>query len=53
MYSPDQIAYINSQLGSDWQARQERAALDGDYSTIVAIQNQINAILNPPPAEMA
>jgi hypothetical protein len=49
MYSPEQITYLNTALGSDWQARQDRAALDGDYSTIVTIQNQINSALNPTP----
>ena len=47
MYTPEQIAYLNYTLGPDWQARQERAALDGDYSTIVDIGNQINRALAP------
>ena len=47
MYTSDQITMLNQALGTDWQARQERAALNGDYATIVDIQKQIDAVLNP------
>jgi len=46
-YTAEQTALIAQTLGSDWQARQQKAALDGDYSTLVEMQRQIDAILNP------
>jgi hypothetical protein len=47
LYTADQKTAISAQLGSDWQARLDKAALNGDYATIVDIQNRINSILNP------
>ena len=47
LYTADQKTAISQALGSDWQKRLDNAALNGDYATIVAIQNQINAVLNP------
>jgi hypothetical protein len=47
MYTADQKTAISRALGDDWQKRLDNAALNGDYATIVAIQNQINAVLNP------
>jgi hypothetical protein len=49
LYTPDQQATIAQALGADWQRRLDNAALNGDYATIVAIQNQIAAVLNPSP----
>jgi len=47
LYTADQKTAISAALGSDWQARLDRAALNGDYATIVDIQRQIDSILNP------
>jgi hypothetical protein len=47
LYTADQKATITASLGKDWQSRLDNAALNGDYATIVAIQRQIDSILNP------
>jgi hypothetical protein len=47
LYTKDQKATITASLGPNWQKELDTAALNGDYATIVRIQNQINAILNP------
>ena len=47
LYTADQKSQISQQLGANWQKDLDNAALNGDYATIVRIQNQINAILNP------
>jgi hypothetical protein len=47
MYTPEQIIQINTALGADWQDRQNRAALNGDYGTIADIQGQIGRALAP------
>jgi len=48
LYTADQKAAIATALGKDWQKRLDNAALNGDYATVVDIQNQIAAIINPP-----
>ena len=47
-YTADQRSQISATLGSNWQRDLDNAALNGDYATIVRIQNTIDAILNPP-----
>jgi hypothetical protein len=46
-YTPAQSSQIETALGKDWQAKQQRAALNGDYATLVEMQKIIDAILNP------
>jgi hypothetical protein len=48
LYTADQKSAIATALGKDWQSRLDNAALNGDYVTIAAIQNQIASVLNPP-----
>jgi hypothetical protein len=47
LYTSDQKSTITATLGPNWQKDLDNAALNGDYATIVRIQNQIDAILNP------
>jgi hypothetical protein len=47
LYTSDQKTQISGVLGPNWQKDLDNAALNGDYATIVRIQNQIDAILNP------
>ena len=47
LYTADQKILIGNILGPNWQRDLDNAALNGDYATIVRIQNQIEAILNP------
>jgi hypothetical protein len=47
LYTTDQKTQISGVLGPNWQKDLDNAALNGDYATIVRIQNQIDAILNP------
>jgi hypothetical protein len=47
LYSAIQKTQITQALGPNWQRDLDNAALNGDYATIVRIQNQIDAILNP------
>ena len=48
LYTAEQKSAIAQALGKDWQTRLDNAALNGDYVTIAAIQNQIASVLNPP-----
>ena len=47
LYTANQKVSISSALGSDWQSKMDKAALNGDYATIVDMQRQIDSILNP------
>jgi hypothetical protein len=47
LYTADQKTQITQALGANWQKDLDNAALNGDYATVVRIQNQIDAILNP------
>jgi hypothetical protein len=44
---------VAKKLGANWFNRQQAAAAAGDWETYNLITQQVNAILNPPPPEMA